>query len=1004
MKKIKNLLITGSIISLLIMIFYFSLNLKVLYILYLISTLISFYLYTNEDKILIKNKKILLVLAIINIFLSIPVSIIYFVAYSELKNISKTENFSLNSENITDEEIIPPKNKKIDILMKFGVFLVILSGIIFSTSITNTKLDVLKPMFIVLLSVLFKALEYFFKHKVKIKTSEKTYSILSDLFILFFVISLGYFQTLGNYLSFFGNGKLLMYSVVSLVASFVTLKLDNKIKINSSKEISLSFIFLSILILLLHLNIEYIYITSIFSLLSLFIYYYKDKLYSYFDNTNNFLSIIVLISYLNYYKQAFIHYNFNLIYILNGIILLYSLYLRIKNNASNKFINKTFPILSTLFVLVTTYYIGNYINNINNSIIYIINDSGIINYDFINLIFMLILNNIFLKIKNKDISKYGFYYTYIILILLNINLLLDKTYLMSLLSSIILFAYSLMNIIINKDKCKEKVFIFTEIITLLFASISCINYYVLITNNETHYSITMIIFTCALLLFSVAEEKRLKKLKLNKYCYYLVLILLMIFNTLYMSHHSNIFNIIILIILIIYKYLYLKEDKYNYVLDYLIVINSFLHISNLLLTYTNIYITSILLCVSILILSYYTKNDKKLSSLTIMLLYIPYLSIILNLSLSEELFVILTRLPIIFLIFNFTRNILNKNSNLLEITLILILFATHIFMLNIYLGIYTGILGLIMTFIGFKYDKFYSLFVSGIIVVILDIIIQLIEFWSKIPIFVYLLISGLFIIGYVTYKELNKDKIKKIKLKDIAIIKEEKIDTLGNILCTSLIVVTLVTGIIYNNLVYNNEKNILSNNFKNDLIESGIDVSKIYYHENVYDELYILEGYYFSIEKYKEVYNKHFEEKEIRVSWITKDCLDKFNQDGSCNYLGLLETQTYSQIPNKTYNINEDIEINVTNKDIDFLEMNYFSYKDTLKLNYNVYDIENLNICINNKSDNIYIYFINRGSDIEIINFDDDNCFDISSLDGDIELSYIKYIEPIEETTKIDNN
>ena len=367
MKKVRNLLIAGSIISFLMMLFYFFIDLKVIYIMFLISTLISFYLYNSEDNILINNRWLLLVLAIPNTILCIPISIIYFIAHDKLSDIYKIVAFNPDSiEKNIKKEIIPPENKKIDILMKFGVFLVVLSGIIFSTSITNTKLDIIKPLFVLLLCILFKALSYFFKHKVIIKSSEKIYSILSDIFIVCFVISLGYFQTLGNYLSFFGEGKLLMGSIVSLVLSYVILNLEKKTNITVSKEISLGCIFLSILLLLLHLNLEYIYITGIFSIISLLIYYFKSKLYPCFNNINSLINIVVLISYFVYYKDAFSNNNFNFVFILVGVVLIYYLYLRTKNNNKNQLLNKSFPILSTIFVLVGTYYLGNYINSIKD--------------------------------------------------------------------------------------------------------------------------------------------------------------------------------------------------------------------------------------------------------------------------------------------------------------------------------------------------------------------------------------------------------------------------------------------------------------------------------------------------------------------------------------------------------------------------------------------------------------------------------------------------------------
>jgi hypothetical protein len=77
---------------------------------------------------------------------------------------------------------------------------------------------------------------------------------------------------------------------------------------------------------------------------------------------------------------------------------------------------------------------------------------------------------------------------------------------------------------------------------------------------------------------------------------------------------------------------------------------------------------------------------------------------------------------------------------------------------NYIVGIYIGLLGLITIMIGFSNNEYKSFFKGGVIMTILNILYQLREVWGQIPFSFYLLIGGLGIIGFVTYKEIKNKK------------------------------------------------------------------------------------------------------------------------------------------------------------------------------------------------------------------------------------------------------
>ena len=80
---------------------------------------------------------------------------------------------------------------------------------------------------------------------------------------------------------------------------------------------------------------------------------------------------------------------------------------------------------------------------------------------------------------------------------------------------------------------------------------------------------------------------------------------------------------------------------------------------------------------------------------------------------------------------------------------------------DIYAGIYIGILGLIIIIAGYKRDDLTPLFTTGIIMTVLNIIYRLKDVWKVIPFWLYLLVGGLAIIFFVTYRELKKQNKSK---------------------------------------------------------------------------------------------------------------------------------------------------------------------------------------------------------------------------------------------------
>ena len=122
-------------------------------------------------------------------------------------------------------------------------------------------------------------------------------------------------------------------------------------------------------------------------------------------------------------------------------------------------------------------------------------------------------------------------------------------------------------------------------------------------------------------------------------------------------------------------------------------------------------------------------------------------------------------IPSIVLIHLFTKCILDCDKKIkffIELFGMLLLFALSSFEINVVAAIFNLVIGILFIFIGNKNEDYLSLFYDGIILLILDVIVQFSEYWLKIPFYVYIFLLGILLVGYATYRELNKNKAKVV--------------------------------------------------------------------------------------------------------------------------------------------------------------------------------------------------------------------------------------------------
>jgi len=170
------------------------------------------------------------------------------------------------------------ENKKIGNLIILGVFMILLSGIIFSTTTWHSITGIFKVLSLIVFGIIFLFLSIFTNKKLNLKISSLVYWFLSVIFLYFAYISLGYFKLLGNWYSFFGDGYKLFISNIFLVLGLLFIISYKKINKPIFLYLSYNTFYLSLALILSFFKVNLIYSLIIINIIMLVIN---------FINTNN---------------------------------------------------------------------------------------------------------------------------------------------------------------------------------------------------------------------------------------------------------------------------------------------------------------------------------------------------------------------------------------------------------------------------------------------------------------------------------------------------------------------------------------------------------------------------------------------------------------------------------------------------------------------------------------------------------------------------------------------
>ena len=206
-------------------------------------------------------------------------------------------------------------------------------------------------------------------------------------------------------------------------------------------------------------------------------------------------------------------------------------------------------------------------------------------------------------------------------------------------------------------------------------------------------------------------------------------------------------------VLLVSKYKNYTIITYVYCLfsSYLVLLNSIY----------NYYISFILCMALYLSLLIVVRKYKLFSKFTILFTLLPLVTFIGNCNIMLNMKLLLINIILFGYVVYFLFMFINDNMelrNTLFVILTSILFLIVIFNYNYIFGIYIGLVSLILLIYSSLHDDLKIIFVYSLVLFIINILYRLRDMWSSIPLWAYLLFAGLSIIIFATIKEIKKSK------------------------------------------------------------------------------------------------------------------------------------------------------------------------------------------------------------------------------------------------------
>ena len=227
---------------------------------FVIVTGVIFIMYSRmKIEEVVHKKNAILTLSIFlypfNIISAIITSIEYdlikrdYAKYKKLNNI-QDEDVSNNNAQVAKEV------RRVDTLLKIGVTMVAIAGVMIVTTSWEAITDVIKFVLLVIIGFLFFGLSKFSEIKLKIRNTTIAYWLLSMISFGLSVFLIGYGQLLGDWFCINGEGEKIFMSVFTLTIALLTYLTYRKCKITAFLYAAYVAITISVLFVLSFLEQE----------------------------------------------------------------------------------------------------------------------------------------------------------------------------------------------------------------------------------------------------------------------------------------------------------------------------------------------------------------------------------------------------------------------------------------------------------------------------------------------------------------------------------------------------------------------------------------------------------------------------------------------------------------------------------------------------------------------------------------------------------------------------
>lgn len=662
------------------------------------------------------------------------------------------------SEGVKENEVITREKKvltaeekearRLRNILSLGVGLVVLAGVIFATSTWETLTGFSKTIILIFAGILFYLVSALAEKKLKLKVSGMMYYGLSNVLIVVSILSSGYFNVFGDWFSLNGAGSNLFITVIWAVVGFFSYVAYIKYDIKSILYVLylslLGIIYFGILAICNIYDIAFLAVTLIVAVGSIF------------KNNNMFINIV------NRFSKVIL------------IILTACLFINITNGQSNMI----FTLISFVVLAITGYYLALVEKNeffsifaplstlINSVAICAIGDAtSRVMLIQISIIVTAIYAVGYYKRENKffyNVSSVLCNFAWLYVVIDSIDI---RFYSLAVATSLVMLAIS---IVVGLDKNSEKLH-FEKLVEPVKILVFAYSLNSLLNSFENIIKVDFAVVMAVIFLGMYLIRKDLFRFIYFVICCFTTLIIFFS-NFGEFAIISNIALILVGTVLLISvckssdnKYLTCKEAIYG-----VLLLSIYSLFNGCIGEYNEFSWLFILgMTVSYIIMFFFVSKNNIMKLMTVLAVFIPYsLSIdnFMDLVINDNNFkfirnmrYIFESIPWLIMIIIYTRGFLKSvNLKVVKIIEIITLSTWYIAILRRVtpeVGLFVGIIALISILVGYKSEKYVSFYYTGIVFTVINLLIQLKDLWSVIPIWAYILVAGLILIGIVTYKE-----------------------------------------------------------------------------------------------------------------------------------------------------------------------------------------------------------------------------------------------------------